>query len=403
MATPRARAPLKLNTKLGPNHTIWLNMSGVRSIVVICSFLQAVSVGATGHLDVPTYVIDLDKDPHDRYNQVVLDKANGFNDTVWEFYDRYFAKDPILTDVLYGISAKRGNENAEMQAEVQGYADISRLPFKFVKAIQMLYELQTLMVPIVNFSHHQGLPGDFNVSGLADEIPDGFEALQRIPWRGPGCTGIIAKCEDGTVWHARNLDFAPLSIMNKLVWNGIFQKGGNEVFRAQMVAGYTMATTGMRMGPNGFAIERNTRYTDHFGGNLKMLRNLMGGRELNGWHIRKALETQPDYESAVAFLESVPYVSTEYTIISGAQKGCVISRDPDGVAFRQVLGRDNPEERSDYIIITNFDFFYRDVREWFDPTGHGGFGKPRYQTFIGLQLPCLSRPVPLSCSHLIAP
>jgi len=46
------------------------------------------------------------------------------------------------------------------------------------------------------------------------------------------------------------------------------------------------------------------------------------------------------------------------------------------VAYRQILGQKNFDEPDDYIIITNFDFFYHDIREGFDPTGHGGLGKP---------------------------
>ena len=93
-----------------------------------------------------------------------------------------------------------------MQAEVAGLAAASRLPLKFVQSIQMLYELQTLMVPIVNFTGE-----------ALDVLPAGFEELARIPWRGPGCTGIIAKGSDGTVYHARNLDFSPVQFMTDLV------------------------------------------------------------------------------------------------------------------------------------------------------------------------------------------
>ena len=53
-----------------------------------------------------------------------------------------------------------------------------------------------------------------------------------------------------------------------------------------------MAITGVRMGKNGFAIERNTRYTSHKGGNSQMMGNLLKGRELNGWQLRKVLEEQ---------------------------------------------------------------------------------------------------------------
>jgi len=53
------------------------------------------------------------------------------------------------------------------------------------------------------------------------------------------------------------------------------------------------------------------------------------------------------------------------------RKGVIFSKDPDTVAYTQTLN--NPEgnfdEPNDYIIITNFDFFFHDFREYFDPTG----------------------------------
>ena len=87
--------------------------------------------------------------------------------------------------------------------------------------------------------------------------------------------------------------------MTKLVYNGIFIKSGKEVFRSQMIAGYTQIITGFRPSTtNGWAIERNTRYTDHVGGNSEMLTNLFSGRPLNGWSLRKILETVDNYDDA---------------------------------------------------------------------------------------------------------
>eukprot|EP00965_Chrysotila_dentata_P257191 6212800-Pleurochrysis_carterae.AAC.1 len=60
-------------------------------------------------------------------------------------------------------------------------------------------------------------------------IPSQFAALGRLPFRGPGCTGIIAVADDGVVYHARNLDFAPRRIMQDLVYTGIFTRNGTEV------------------------------------------------------------------------------------------------------------------------------------------------------------------------------
>ena len=332
----------------------------------LLSLLLATAAVASARRTVRTYTIDLDLPPHQRYDHIVGDTSNGFNATVWKFWDSYFAKDALLRDLLYGIADKRGKENPEMAGEIDGLAAASGLPRKFVKGVQLLYELQTIMVPIVNFT------------GQRDEIPAGYEALTRIPWRG-GCTGIVATNtdpSDGSVWHARNLDFAPVPIMTNLVFNAVFEKQGKEIFQMQMIAGYTQAITGYRQGSDGFAIERNTRYTDHWGGNAEMLHNVESGRELNGWQLRKVFEEESTYGAAVSRIKSMPYASTEYAIVSGVKKGTIISRNPDNVAFEQVLGQKNPDERDDYIIITNFDFFFHDVREKFDPTGGGGFAKP---------------------------
>uniref|UniRef100_A0A7S3S9H7 Uncharacterized protein n=1 Tax=Emiliania huxleyi TaxID=2903 RepID=A0A7S3S9H7_EMIHU len=59
--------------------------------------------------------------------------------------------------------------------------------------------------------------------------------------------------------------------------------------------------------------------------------------------------------------------------------GCTAAqaRNPDGVAHTQTLGRHNYLQPPEYILITNFDFFFHDVRELFDPTGGHILGTPR--------------------------
>ena len=350
-----------------------LNMRVSYFVIGLVVLTATAILGARGERQaVKTFQIDLDLDPKERYAKLLP----YFNDTVWGFYNTYFAKDKVLTDVLYGLSKKRGIEkDPEQQAEIQAYADLSRLPLQFVQSIQMLYEIQTLMVPIVNFSKTGDLiPEKQKV--FRDYVPKEYEELLRIPWRGPSCTGIIAQGEDGTVYHARNLDFSPVPFMKNLVYNGIFMKSGKELFRSQMIAGYTMIITAAKLGSDGYAIERNTRYTDHWGGNKEMINNLESGRTLNGWTLRKILETEATYDNAVGAISKALYASTEYAIVSGVRKGTILSKNPEGVAYTQTLGQRNFNEPKEYIIITNFDFFFHDIREWFDPTAGGGFGKP---------------------------
>ena len=98
--------------------------------------------------------------------------------------------------------------------------------------------------------------------------------------------------EDGTVAHARNQDFSPIPLFRPLVYEGVFKRNGSELFRSEMLAGYVGILTGYRPGSDGYVIERNTRYTDHKGGNREMLQNLLDGRTLAGWSFRKVLEDE---------------------------------------------------------------------------------------------------------------
>ena len=67
---------------------------------------------------------------------------------------------------------------------------------------------------------------------------------------------------------------------------------------------------------DGFAIERNTRYPSDSGGNEAMFESLLEGRLLNGWVLRKILETSPDYGHAIAAIQGSPFASTEYAVLN---------------------------------------------------------------------------------------
>ena len=274
-----------------------------------------------GHRSIPRLEIDLDQAPEDRYRPLFA-PGLAFNATLWRFYETCFAHDPPLRDALYALSRVRGDEPEEMMAEIAGVAALSGLDVEFVKATQMLYELQTLMVPWENFTYPDAHLGSLVPGGEAVATAP----LARIPWRGPGCTGIVAKCADGTVWHARNLDFSPRDIVAGLIYEGVFTRGGKELFRSQVVAGYLQVITASVMGDDGYVLERNTRYPDHAGGNGEMLRNLLGGRPLNGWVLRKILESEKTFDGAIQAITDAQYVSTEYAIVSGVGKGHVLAR-----------------------------------------------------------------------------
>ena len=239
-----------------------------------------------------------------------------------------------------------------MRGEIEGIVATTRLPAKFVQGVQALYELQTLMVPVVNGSSRQ------------DSLPRRYRALERWPLRGPGCTGIVAtNTADGTVIHARNMDLAPVKLFAPLVYEGVITRNGSVVFRAEMVAGYVSLLTGYRPGASGYVVERNTRYPAHRGGNREMLDNLLGGVPLSGWTLRRMIESISTYDEALARVQSAHFVATEYIVMSGVVEA-TSSRDPSKVAHMSTLG-----PAAAYVIVTNFDYWWHDVREYFDPTG----------------------------------
>jgi len=281
----------------------------------------------------------------------------------------------LVTELATLISQHRGPETDEFQREIEGLAKLTNIAAPALHAIQMLYEINTLMVPIVNITW----PWDKEDKGMyAMEASNWSPEHSQRPLLGPlrfGCTGIIATDKtDGTVYHARNLDFSFANYLQPMTYTGIFTKGGKEIFRAQTIAAYSSILTGMRKGSNGYTIEINTRFLDHWGGNKQMFQNLFTEkRPLSGWTKRKILENHDNYEDAVEAFSHTPYVATEYNIIAGVKKGVIIGRNPDGPAYTI------PLEDKKYIIMTNFDYVYHDIREWFDPTGGKGLLHPRRQ------------------------
>jgi len=314
-------------------------------------------------LPVPEFKIDLDKAPEDRFTEVI----KHFQGPLYDVYAHNVLKSPILKPIVASFVKQfvkhRGDENEELMGEIRGMSaamsEDARIPADVLHLAQFLYELQSIMVPIENITFPWG--------------PHENETLQRSPVQF-GCTGIIAQGSDGTVYHARNLDFSFAHWLGNMTYNGVFYKGGKELYTAQMIAGYANVLTGIRRGANGYTIEINTRFPSKKIGLADLWKHIFTEKRTpSGWTKRKTMEEVDNYEDAVKAFSTTPYAAPEYNIISGVKKGTILARDPDGVTHQLVLGP-NPK---DYIIMTNFDYWDHDIKEWFDPTGVEGIGHSR--------------------------
>jgi hypothetical protein len=306
----------------------------------------ALVVSASGWpmLPVPEFTINLDLDPEERFKEVI----QHFEKPLYDVYNT-MANNMFVRHLYKQIAAHRGDENSELAGEIRGIAKYSKIPVAAIQAAQLLYELQTIMVPVENITWPWG-----ETTQLAGEKPT-F-----------GCTGIIARsADDGTVTHARNLDFSFAKWLSNMTYNGVFYKGGKELFTAQMIAGYSAVITGMRRGQNGYAIEINTRFPSKSSNiNSLMTHIFHEKRTTSGWIKRQVLQNIDNFEEAVKAFSTSPYASTEYNVISGNQKGVILARNPDDVYHTLTLG----PNKNDYIVITNFDYWDHDIKEYFDYT-----------------------------------
>jgi hypothetical protein len=312
----------------------------------------------------------LDLSPDERFTEVTTHFTKPLQHFLTHLHGNNFAIKLLLGELV----KRRGPENDELQGEIRNVAKIVGVPEAEVHALQMFYELNTIMVPIVNFT---GFKRDMSVDEMAGLLTS--MATSRLRREGfpmhVGCTGIVAMDDaDGTVYHARNLDFSFAKYLQALTYTGIFIKNGSEIFRAQTIAGYSAILTGMRKGSNGFSIEINTRFADHVGGYREYLHNLFTEkRPISGWTKRKILENHDNYEDAVEAFSNTPYPASEYNIVSGVKKGVVLARNPDGLAYKLPLN----ESSKKYIIMTNFDYIWHDIKERFDPSTVKGMFHPR--------------------------
>ncbi len=71
------------------------------------------------------------------------------------------------------------------------------------------------------------------------------------------CTSIVARMSNGTIVHARNLDFDFPQIMVKLVYTALIKKDNVIVAEAPAIAGYIGFYTGLRY--ETFTVSYNVR------------------------------------------------------------------------------------------------------------------------------------------------
>lgn len=198
----------------------------------------------------------------------------------------------------------------------------------------------------------------------------GLLVLMNIAYELEGvCTSIVAQNADGTLYHARNLDFGLFFGWDKanhtwtvaeelrpLLFNVRFLSGGEELYRSVAFAGYVGLLTGLKKG--GFSISVDTRFDSNLDrGLIQWLKGDHSGHFLT-FTTRQAIETATTYDEAFAYLNSTKLIGPGYIILGGMQpgQGAVLTRE-EAKSLKPLLLTDRLRNGSFYVLETNYDWW----------------------------------------------
>ncbi|KAI6181711.1 N-acylethanolamine-hydrolyzing acid amidase [Aphelenchoides besseyi] len=182
------------------------------------------------------------------------------------------------------------------------------------------------------------------------------------------CTSIVAQSNDGTLYHARNLDFGLFlgwnyrlhewsisTVLRKMIVNINWIKNGKVIFKSNNFAGFTGVYNGLK--PDQFTVTANERF-GLAGGYYGMIRYVLG-LEPNGqwmtWLVRETMEQSNNYEEAVNMLSNTPMLSPVYYIVGGVKpfEGVILARSLNATDIVTKMDPDSPNGW--YLLQTNYD------------------------------------------------
>jgi len=276
---------------------------------------------------VPTYVVNLDKDPTERWQEIAkiyTPQIKDLVETVKEFISAFFG-DKVVDFLVNYLSRLDGKLPQPYADELRGIANETQVPLGEIVLYNIFYEIFTV------------------------------------------CTSIVAEDEQGHLYHARNLDFGLFLGWNatthdwtvterlrKTILNVDWQKNGKTVFKSVNFAGFVGVYNGIR--PQRFTITANERF-DINGGYIGLLKWLMGDNSMS-WMtllVREVMETVDSYDQAVQKLSSTKLLAPVYYIVGGnsSGQGSIIVRARDKVV--EVTHLNTTQTNGWYILETNYD------------------------------------------------
>lgn len=167
------------------------------------------------------------------------------------------------------------------------------------------------------------------------------------------CTSIVACNANGSVWHARNLDYT-VPGLQALTVDVDFDKGGKTLYRGTTFVGYVGVLTGLR--PGAFSISVDERWTKNGTIWSNALEAIFKHGQSIGFFMRDTLATAETYDAALAAAQTTHLISVEYLILAGTHgsEGAVVTRERDSAINTRPLA---PADGQWYVVETNYDWW----------------------------------------------
>jgi acid ceramidase len=277
---------------------------------------------------VPMYVVDLDKDPVERWHEVSKVYSAQINDLVQGAKDfiEAFLGDKAVEFVVNYLGKLDDKFPQPYADELRGIANVTGVPLGEIVLYNIFYEVFTV------------------------------------------CTSIVAEDEQHRLYHARNLDFglflgwnekthdwAITERLRKTIINVDWRKNGKTVFKSVNFAGFVGVYNGIR--PQRFTITANERFDLTDGGYIGILKWILGDTS-SSWMtllVREVMETVDSYDEAIQRLSSTPLMAPVYYIVGGnsSGQGAIVVRSREKTVDVTHMNASQPNGW--YILETNYD------------------------------------------------
>lgn len=241
-------------------------------------------------IDVPRYIISLDKKPEERWNQVIKDYKHLFPKVIETIDDTFSSMGSIMGSIskhtsLLVVNLYEKTGSIMYKKELRSISEQTGISLGKLILMQLCYEMAAACTSVV-FEHEDSQGNKSNI-------------------------------------HYRTMDWS-MPILKQLTIEAEFQKNGKTLFIAPTWAGYVGVMTAMV--PSKFSVALNYRRSNGtLLGNIKKTMNLAWPI---GYLIRNTLESSKSYEEAFEIFATTKLISPCYiTLCKNKQKSCVIIRD----------------------------------------------------------------------------